>query len=120
MGSGVALAVAISAMPGHHLVEHMDHVVYHIGVGIFVDRDADRCVRHEYCDDALLDVQLADMLLDSSRDIHKIGSVNRADIQFLHIFAFLLLHVFCEWEILVAGAMSGCEQKSVGRIRAIV
>ena len=119
MGSGVALAMAISAMPGYHLVQDMDHVVYHIRVGIFVDRDAGCCVRCEYCDDALLYVQVPDMLLDGPRDIHKIRAMNCADIQFLHIFPFLLLYVLCEWAILVAGAVTGCEQKRDGRIRAI-
>ncbi len=48
MRGGVAFAVGVVIVEWNGLVEISDHIAYNIGVGVFVDSDARRGVRHEY------------------------------------------------------------------------
>src|SRR5690606_19630310 len=64
VGGGVALGVGVASLPRHGALQDEFHVGDHIGVGVFVDRDARRGVGHENCRLAFLDAGGLDAFLD--------------------------------------------------------
>ena len=74
----------VAAAPRHEAVEHVGDVGDDVRVGVLVDRDAGRGVRHEDGDRAFLDVQLAQGLFDVAGNIHEFGSSVRCDRNLFH------------------------------------
>jgi len=85
MRGSVTLAMAIPPVPRDDFVQDVDHVVDNIGVGVFVDCDTGGGVRDKYRYHAILDALIDDMFLNRTGYIDKIRTMNRVDIELLHV-----------------------------------
>src|ERR1700674_2828040 len=79
VGRGGALRVPVDVLPWHECLERVEDVREGVGVGILIDENARRRVRHRDLAEAAFHAAFADHLLHPVRDLDRVRPLARLD-----------------------------------------